>query len=148
MNTSNAKNVAQAITDNEKTFNKLVELLADTLPTLDYTLEAVAGFAKSVKGFIPKGIKPNVGNVVNACCAAGADRKVAFWFTKGLGICKDPSIIPHLDKLYTKSTRQAKANAQKEEKSEAQILFELVTKRMEKMDKKQADAFRKLIKAI
>ena len=128
MNTTNAKTVANAIVANEKTFDELVEILATALPELDYTLEAVAGFAKSVKGFIPKGLKPNVGNIVNACCAAGGDRKVAFWFTKGLGICKDPSIIPHLDKLYGQSKRQAKANASKTEKTEVEKAVDYIEK--------------------
>lgn len=148
MQNDTTKLVANAIVENEKSLEALVDLLAANLSELDYTAEAVNAFGASVKKHLPKGTKPNVMNMVNACHMAGADRKVSYWFVQGLAICKDPSIIPHLNKLYDQSTRQAKANALKEEKSEAQALFELVTKRMEKMDKKQANAFKKLIKAL
>jgi hypothetical protein len=142
------KLVAIAIVENEKSLEALVDLLAANLSDLDYTAEAVNAFAEGVRKHLPKGMKPNVMNMVNACHMAGADRKVSYWFVQGLKICKDPSIIPHLNKLYDKSNRQAKANALKEEKSEAQALFDLVSKRLEKMDKKQSNAFKKLIKAI
>ena len=128
MSNTNAKTVANAIVANDKTFNELVELLATALLELDYTLEAVAGFAKSVKGFIPKDVKPNIGNIVNACYMAGADRKVAYWFTcqKGLGLCKDPSVIPHLDKLYGKSKRQSTSG--KDKKSEIEKAVDYIEK--------------------
>lgn len=148
MQTDTTKKVAAAIVTSEKALEALVELLADNLSELDYTAEAVNAFGASVKKHLPKGTKPNVMNMVNACHMAGADRKVSYWFVQGLAICKDPSIIPHLNKLYGQSDRQAKANASKEEKSEAQALFELVTKRLEKMDNKQAAQFKKLVKAI
>ena len=149
MNTQ-AKKVAAAIVTSEKAYDELVDLLASTLSELDYESEVVNAFAKDVKKGFPAKFKPSVGMMVAACHEAGADRKVTYWFVgeKGLNICKDPSVIPHLDALYGKSNRQAKANAAKEEKSEAEALFELVTKRLEKMDKKQSAAFKKLIKAL
>jgi hypothetical protein len=151
MNTQ-AKKVADAIVANDIAFNELVDILADALPELDYTLEAVSAFAKSVKGFLPKGDKPNIGNIVNACHMAGADRKVAFWFTcqKGLGLCKDPSVIPHLDKLYGKSKRQENANSKKTKKTKIQQAFDSVSKTIDKLglNKAQRDALAELIKGI
>ncbi len=150
MNKTNAKEVASAIVTSQEALDKLVDLLASTFSEMDYESEVVNAFAKEVKKSFPPKFKPSVGMMVAACHQAGADRKVTYWFVgeKGLGLCKDPSVIPHLDALYGKSTRQAASNATKEEKSDAQILFELVSKRMEKMDKKQVNEFKKLIKGI
>lgn len=150
MQTDTTKKVAAAIVTSEKALEALVELLADNLSELDYTAEAVNAFGASVKKHLPKGTKPNVMNMVNACHMAGADRKVSYWFVQGLAICKDPSIIPHLNKLYGQSDRQAKANSNKPKKTKIQQAFDSVSKTIEKLGltKAQRDALAEMIKGI